>query len=97
MDICVEGDELLKTIEATVRNNLKRIEGLVGAIRVVDNPAIANSIFNYLNVHTDVPEDAKPTQAKKEATSKLEATSAEEPDSRKEEKLTQKDSVMEKI
>ena len=44
-----------------------------------------------------LPPDMFCKKEKKEATSKLEATSAEEPDSRKEEKLTQKDSVMEKI
>lgn len=34
-------------------SNIAAIEGLIAKIKVVDNPAVANSIFNYLAVHLE--------------------------------------------
>lgn len=50
MDLCRDGDALLKDIEQKMNNNIEAIKALISRIKVVDNPTISNSLYNYVNV-----------------------------------------------
>lgn len=50
LEICTEGETLLSRLEGKINSNIATIESLISQIRVVENPGISNSVFNFISV-----------------------------------------------
>jgi hypothetical protein len=50
LEICNEGESIIKRLESKVNSNISTIEVMISQIKVVENAGISNSVFNYINV-----------------------------------------------
>lgn len=63
---CQEGAGIIKSIEQRVGQSLTVTEKLISSIRIQEDFSVANSIFNYINVRSEIDDLEIMTQANQE-------------------------------